>query len=55
VESQAQSTQQYVLGSNAEELARLDHQAAVIERPTRLLLNAAGIRPGMRVLSSCPA
>jgi ubiquinone/menaquinone biosynthesis C-methylase UbiE len=41
---------QYVLGNHAEELARLDHQAAVIERPTRLLLQAAGIRPGMRVL-----
>ena len=40
----------YVLGSHAEELARLDHQAAAIERPTRMLLHAAGIVPGMRVL-----
>jgi SAM-dependent methyltransferase len=40
----------YVLGSHAEELARLDHQAAAIERPTRLLLQAAGLGPGMRVL-----
>lgn len=42
--------QSYVLGSDEQELARLDHQAAIIERPTRLLLEAAGIRPGMRVL-----
>jgi ubiquinone/menaquinone biosynthesis C-methylase UbiE len=41
---------QYVLGDHAEELARLDHQAAVIERPTRLLLQAAGLTAGMRVL-----
>jgi SAM-dependent methyltransferase len=39
-----------VLGSHAEELARLDHQAAALERPTRLLLEAAGLAPGMRVL-----
>jgi SAM-dependent methyltransferase len=42
--------QQYSLGSHADELARLDRQAAVIERPTRLILQAAGIAPGMRVL-----
>ena len=42
--------QQYVLGSSPEELARLDAQAAAIDRPTRLLLQAAGITPGMRVL-----
>src|SRR5215472_2938408 len=42
--------QRYVLGSHAEEQRRLDHQAAAIERPTRLLLQAAGISPGMRVL-----
>lgn len=41
---------QYSLGSHSEELARLDRQAAVIERPTRLLLQAAGLTPGMRVL-----
>ena len=40
----------YVLGNHPEELARLDHQAAAIERPTRLLLQAAGLAPGMRVL-----
>jgi SAM-dependent methyltransferase len=40
----------YVLGNAPEELARLDRQAAFIERPTRLLLQAAGIAPGMRVL-----
>lgn len=43
-------TNQYVLGTQAEELARLEHQATVIERPTRLLLQAAGLRTGMRVL-----
>jgi ubiquinone/menaquinone biosynthesis C-methylase UbiE len=42
--------QQYVLGSQADELARLDRQAAFVERPTRMLLQAAGIAPGMRVL-----
>jgi SAM-dependent methyltransferase len=40
----------YVLGNHPEELARLDHQAAAIERPTRMLLQAAGLSPGMRVL-----
>ena len=39
-----------MLGSSPEELARLDAQAAAIDRPTRLLLQAAGITPGMRVL-----
>jgi ubiquinone/menaquinone biosynthesis C-methylase UbiE len=39
-----------VLGNDPEELRRLDHQAAAIERPTRLLLQAAGLRPGTRVL-----
>ena len=42
--------QKYVLGNHPEELARLDRQAANIERPTRLLLQAAGLAPGMRVL-----
>jgi ubiquinone/menaquinone biosynthesis C-methylase UbiE len=42
--------QQYSLGSHADELARLDQQAAVIERPTRLILQAAGLARGMRVL-----
>ena len=40
----------YVLGNHPEELARLDQQAAAIERPTRILLQAAGLSPGMRVL-----
>jgi SAM-dependent methyltransferase len=44
------SPQQYVLGSHAPELARLDAQAQSIEPATRLLLGAAGLRPGWRVL-----
>src|SRR5689334_14659822 len=40
----------YVLGNDPDELQRLDRQAARIEQPTRLLLQAAGIRRGMRVL-----
>lgn len=41
---------EYVLGSEAPEIARLDAQAASIEPASRLLLKAAGIRQGMRVL-----
>ena len=40
----------YVLGNHPEELARLDRQAAAIERPTRMLLQTAGLAAGMRVL-----
>ena len=40
----------YVLGNDPDELDRLDRQSASIERPTRLLLQAAGIGRGMRVL-----
>src|SRR3954451_2415059 len=40
----------YVLGSDDAEVARLDGQAASIAPPTALLLQAAGIAPGMRVL-----
>jgi SAM-dependent methyltransferase len=40
----------YSLGSDPQEMQRLDHQAAAIARPTALLLQAAGIGPGMRVL-----
>jgi SAM-dependent methyltransferase len=40
----------YVLGSDRHELERLDQQAAAIGPATRLLLRAAGIEPGMRVL-----
>ena len=42
--------QAYVLGNHPEELARLDRQAQAIERPTRLLLQGAGLTKGMRVL-----
>jgi len=44
------SEQQYVLGNDPDELARLDRQAASIDRPTRLIVQAAGLAPGMRVL-----
>ena len=40
----------YVLGNHPEELERLDRQAASIDRPTRMLMQAAGVRPGLRVL-----
>ena len=40
----------YVLGSSDQEIERLDRQSASIEAATRLLLRAAGITPGMRVL-----
>ena len=40
----------YVLGSSDQEIARLDGQSASIEAATRLLLRAAGVGPGMRVL-----
>jgi SAM-dependent methyltransferase len=40
----------YVLGHGAEELARLDGQARMLEPATRLALQLAGIGPGMRVV-----
>src|SRR5688500_2873939 len=40
----------YVLGSDDPEIARLDSQAAALRSGTALLLGAAEIRPGMRVL-----
>ena len=40
----------YALGSSDHEIARLDGQSASIEAATRLLLRAAGVGPGMRVL-----
>jgi len=40
----------YSLGSDPQELQRLDRQAATIARPTGVLLQSAGIAPGMRVL-----
>jgi ubiquinone/menaquinone biosynthesis C-methylase UbiE len=50
VEGPTRAEQQYVLGNDPDELTRLDRQSAMIERPSRLLLQAAGIAPGMRVL-----
>lgn len=41
---------QYSLGSDADEIARLDAQAAMLAPATRLLLGAAGVANGMRVL-----
>jgi SAM-dependent methyltransferase len=40
----------YYLGSEDPEIARLELQAEFLEEPTRLLLKAAGVAPGMRVL-----
>lgn len=40
----------YVLGNDPHELERLDRQAAMIERPTRTILQAAGLAAGQRVL-----
>jgi tRNA A58 N-methylase Trm61 len=40
----------YVLGSDQQELGRLDRQAALIDPATGLLLQAAGVGPGLRVL-----
>jgi SAM-dependent methyltransferase len=40
----------YVLGSDSEEIARLDAQADSVAQPTELLLRSAGIGTGMRVL-----
>jgi SAM-dependent methyltransferase len=48
--SNAPREKAYVLGNDSDELDRLDRQSASIERPTRLLLQAAGIGRGMRVL-----
>jgi SAM-dependent methyltransferase len=40
----------YSLGNDPQELARLDRQAQAIAQPTAMLLQAAGIERGMRVL-----
>ena len=40
----------YSLGSSDLEIARLDAQAEFLREPTRVLLEASGIGPGMRVL-----
>ena len=42
--------EEYVLGHRAEELARLDGQAKMLEPATRLALQLAGIGAGMRVV-----
>ena len=42
--------QEYVLGGERHEIARLDAQAAFYEQATRRFLTAAGIEIGMRVL-----
>ena len=49
MDAETKTERLYVLGSGAEELARLDAQAASIERPTRHLLQSAGLTTGMRV------
>jgi ubiquinone/menaquinone biosynthesis C-methylase UbiE len=46
----AERSNAYVLGSDEQEQLRLDRQAAWLEPATRLLLQAAGIVPGMSVL-----
>jgi len=48
--SETRPDDHYVLGNAPDELARLDRQAAFIAPATRLLLQSAGIEPGMRVL-----
>jgi SAM-dependent methyltransferase len=40
----------YSLGSQDPEISRLEQQAQFLDRPTRLILSASGIAPGMRVL-----
>jgi ubiquinone/menaquinone biosynthesis C-methylase UbiE len=50
MDSQPKPQPTYVLGSAPDEFARLDRQAEMIGRATRLLLQAAGISSGMRVL-----
>ncbi|PXY20774.1 class I SAM-dependent methyltransferase [Prauserella muralis] len=40
----------YLLGSDDEELRRLEHQAEILAPATRAVLRMAGIEPGMRVL-----
>jgi SAM-dependent methyltransferase len=41
---------EYSLGSDNPEIARLEAQAEFLRQPTRMLLEASGIGPGMRVL-----
>lgn len=44
------TTTTYLLGHDEQELARLEHQAAVLAPATRTILELAGVAPGMRVL-----
>jgi len=44
------TTPEYALGSDDAEVARLDAQAASLAAPTMMLLRAAGVGTGMRVL-----
>jgi SAM-dependent methyltransferase len=44
------STTDYLLGHDEQELARLEHQAAILAPATRAILGLAGVAPGMRVL-----
>ena len=49
-EQDTAATLRHVVGSNERQLAHLDAQATAYAASTRLLLRAAGIRQGMRVL-----
>ena len=49
-EGRVGNTTKYSLGSEDHEIARLDAQAALLDRATGMLLRAGGIGPGMRVL-----
>ena len=44
------STPEYVLGHDRAEIARLEQQAAVLAPHSRVILQRAGLGPGMRVL-----
>lgn len=44
------SSDTYLLGHDAAELERLEHQARILAPATRTILGLAGITPGMRVL-----
>jgi SAM-dependent methyltransferase len=44
------TTQSYLLGHEEDELRRLEHQASMLAPATRIVLEQAGIEPGMRVL-----
>lgn len=46
----AATSHEYVLGHDTAELERLNHAGKVLAPATRLLLQAAGLRQGMRVL-----